>query len=222
VDGDLAHEIDAREIPADWTTGYVPLQQSKPYENRPKTESFGQGVYHLNPELQDWAFKLTKETPLLDSDRMKESRARYKDTPNARKPPFVLKGDNLASSTFWHGKLLNIWANDWVRFSTNDKGNYVTTAMEDTGTLQSLTFLAQAHKVDLNRVMLLRTASNFDSPPPGMTAADSLAQENRGDYSAFDASVEAAYRVGSKVVHELTDHWSRYENELPGKKETAK
>src|SRR5271167_1208925 len=25
VDGDLGYEIDAREIPADWTTGYVPL-----------------------------------------------------------------------------------------------------------------------------------------------------------------------------------------------------
>ena len=33
--------------------------------------------------------------------------------------------------------------------------------MEDTGTLQSLTFLANAHKVDLNRVLVLRTASNL-------------------------------------------------------------
>src|SRR5712692_6689929 len=32
VEGDLGHEIDAREIPADWKTGYVPLRKSKPYE----------------------------------------------------------------------------------------------------------------------------------------------------------------------------------------------
>src|SRR5262244_4680286 len=32
VDGDLGHEIDAREIPTDWKTGYVPLRKSKPYE----------------------------------------------------------------------------------------------------------------------------------------------------------------------------------------------
>src|ERR1035437_1078952 len=32
VDGDLAHEIDAREIPAGWKTGYVPLRRSAPYE----------------------------------------------------------------------------------------------------------------------------------------------------------------------------------------------
>ena len=32
VDGDLGHEIDAREIPAGWTTGYIPLRKKKPYE----------------------------------------------------------------------------------------------------------------------------------------------------------------------------------------------
>ncbi len=35
VDGDLAHEIDAREIPPDWTTGYVPLFASHPYRAAP-------------------------------------------------------------------------------------------------------------------------------------------------------------------------------------------
>src|SRR6202040_557754 len=28
IDGDLAYEIDAREIPADWPTGMVPLRKS--------------------------------------------------------------------------------------------------------------------------------------------------------------------------------------------------
>src|SRR5271156_3734534 len=32
VDGDLAHEIDAREIPPGWKTGYVPLGKTVPYE----------------------------------------------------------------------------------------------------------------------------------------------------------------------------------------------
>ena len=32
VEGDLGHEIDAREIPADWKTGYIPLRKKKPYE----------------------------------------------------------------------------------------------------------------------------------------------------------------------------------------------
>jgi purine nucleoside permease len=46
VDGDLAHEIDAREIPAEWKTGFVPLRKSVPYE-LPKAPDEGE-VYHLN------------------------------------------------------------------------------------------------------------------------------------------------------------------------------
>jgi purine nucleoside permease len=33
VDGDLGHEIDAREIPGGWPTGYVPFRKSAPYDN---------------------------------------------------------------------------------------------------------------------------------------------------------------------------------------------
>src|SRR5580692_11422173 len=32
IDGDIAYEIDAREIPPDWPTGMVPLRKAKPYE----------------------------------------------------------------------------------------------------------------------------------------------------------------------------------------------
>src|SRR5467141_2758048 len=32
VDGDLAHEIDAREIPADWPTGYFARNTHRPYD----------------------------------------------------------------------------------------------------------------------------------------------------------------------------------------------
>ena len=32
VDGDLGHEIDSREIPREWTTGFIPLRKSVPYE----------------------------------------------------------------------------------------------------------------------------------------------------------------------------------------------
>src|SRR5208337_1443691 len=31
IDGDLAYEIDAREIPREWSTGYVPLRKATPY-----------------------------------------------------------------------------------------------------------------------------------------------------------------------------------------------
>src|ERR1039457_6394618 len=53
VDGDLGYEIDAREIPPDWPTGYIPLRKTRPYEP-PSTPLEGQ-VYALNPTLTQWA-----------------------------------------------------------------------------------------------------------------------------------------------------------------------
>ncbi|HWZ31438.1 MAG TPA: purine nucleoside permease [Bryobacteraceae bacterium] len=207
VDGDLGHEIDAREIPPDWKTGFVPLRKSVPYE-LPKAPDEGQ-VYRLNPRLVDWAYNLTKNVKLDDNESIRAEREKF-TSPNARRPPFVLKGDTLSSSTFWHGKLLNQWATDWVNYYTEGQGSYVTSAMEDTGTLQSLTFLAKAGKVDLQRVVVLRTASNFDQPAPGRSPAESLGATRIGRYAAFLPALEAAWRVGHVVVEEIAGHWEKY------------
>jgi len=126
-----------------------------------------------------------------------------------------MKGDQLSAMTFWHGKIMNTWANQWVKYWTQDKGNYVTTAMEDTGTLQALAFLDNAGKADIDRVLVLRTASNFAMPPDSMSAAESMQQENEG-YSAFIPSLEAAWVVGSKVVNAIINNWDEYGEALPG------
>ena len=214
VDGDLAHEIDAREIPADWKTGYIPLRRSLPFEQPHRVADEGES-FHLNAALVDWAYQLTKEIKLDDTDSMRKRREQF-DQPNARRPPFVLKGDELSSMTFWHGKLMNQWANEWVKYHTDGQGNYVTTAMEDTGTLQALTFLSRSGRADRNRVLVLRTASNFDEQRPGVSAAQSLAETKIGSYSAYLPSLEAAWRVGSAVVHELAENWTRYRERPPG------
>ena len=124
-------------------------------------------------------------------------------------------GDEISSSTYWHGKILDAWAAQWVPYFTGGKGVFATTAMEDTGTLQSLQYLANAKRVDLNRVMVLRTVSNFDRQPNGMSAADSLASQRIGAYSGYLPSLEAAYTVGHAVVSELLTHWPKYEQSIP-------
>jgi purine nucleoside permease len=96
------------------------------------------------------------------------------------------------------------------------QGNFVTSAMEDTGTLQSLTWLAKAGRVDVNRVLVLRTASNFDQPPPGVTAAESLAGTKIAKYVAYIPALESAWRVGNAVVVELVTNWSKYRDTMPG------
>ncbi len=214
VDGDLSHEIDPREMPKGWSTGYIPLRKKKPYE-LPVDRSEGE-AYRLDPALVEWAYQLTKDTPLGDTPAMQKRRALYHGFAQAQRPPLVMKGDTLSSMTYWHGTYLNQWANDWVKYFSDGTGNYVTTAMEDTGTLQSLTWLARAKRADVKRVLVVRTASNFDMQWPGGDAAESLSGEKLGPgYSAYMPSLEAAHKVGSRVVRELVANWERYEKGVP-------
>ncbi len=213
VDGDLAYEVDARQIPENWTTGYVPLRKATPYE-LPAVDDFGE-VYTLNSQLTEWAFHLTREVPLQDSDSLRNSRGRYAGFPNALKPPFITRGAQLSSSTFWHGSKMNQWANAWTSYYTQGKGNYMVCAMEDSGTLQALKFLDQAGRADWKRVLVLRTVSNYDREPPGAIVAESLKAMVSGNYSAYLPALEAAEIVGDKVVRELVAHWAEREGTIP-------
>lgn len=213
VDGDIAHEIDSREAPKDWPTGYVPLRKSVPYE-QPRTDENGI-VFHLNTRLVDWAYNLTRDFKLPDTPQIRERRQSFAGAA-ARRPPFVLRGDNLSAGTFWHGKLLNAWARDWVRYQTGGKGTYAICGMEDTGTLQSLTWLGRAGLVDSTRILVLRTASNYDQQREGISAAESLAETKITKYSAFLPSLDSAYRVGEVVVRSLLSNWTAYRDTPPG------
>src|SRR4030095_11592062 len=190
ADGDLGHESDAREIPPDWKTGMVPLRKSTPYELPRETADTAE-VFRLEPGLVEWAFQLTKDVPLTESEQMKAERALYPDEVT-RRPPFVLKGDTMSAGTFWIGAKLTEWANDWVGYHTGGRGRYVTSAMEDTGTLQSLTWLSRAGRVDVRRVLVLRCGSDHDVPPPGRTAAEALARTKIGQYAAYLPALESA------------------------------
>jgi purine nucleoside permease len=213
VDGDLSHEIDAREMPPGWSTGFVPLDRTQPYEQ--PVPSGDEMVYRLNPALLRWAYALTRNTKLVDNARARARRMLYTGYPRAQAPPSVLVGADVSSSRFWAGALSDRWANDWTRYYTHGRSTYVTTAMEDAGTLHSLTALARAGRVDINRVLLLRAASDYDMQRPGEPAEHSLNSEKYGAYSAYLPALEGAYRVGSRVVHALVAGWPRYETQIP-------
>ena len=89
------------------------------------------------------------------------------------------------------------------------------TAMEETGTLQALSFLARAGCVDLRRILVLRTGSNYTMPPSGISAAESLAAMSLNRNPGYLPALEAAYFVGRKVVDELIGNWAACANANP-------
>ncbi|MBO1360806.1 purine nucleoside permease [Acetobacter sacchari] len=218
INGGLAHLIDAREIPKSWPDGFTPVMGATPTDKPtpPLHSQWGDMAYTLDPALVSWAYGLTRDVALQDTDGLRASRERYRGYAHAQKPPQVMLGDTLSSETFWIGARMNAWAERWVAYWTEGKGVFATTAEEDIGFMQALTAQARAGRVDINRVLILRTASNYDMPPPGKSAADLLAEEaHESGFSGFLPSLDAAYQVGSVVVRELAMHWDKYRDAAP-------
>jgi purine nucleoside permease len=217
VDGDLAYEIDARQIPADWSTGYVPFGRSTPYQPPPQPfDSNGvQQVFQLNASLADFAFGLTANLVLPDNANLQQIRAGYPTYPNAIKPPFVLVGDDLAADTFWTGNLLNSWAENWVSYWTHEQGSFAMSDFEDAAIGQALLFLSQVGRADKNRLLVLRGASDYAVQPQGQTPAEYLAGESSGGLSGFQEALNDLYQVGSVVVMQLSANWNSYANQVP-------
>ena len=54
--------------------------------------------------------------------------------------------------------------------------------------------------------------SNYCMPPPGQSLMTTIGDESLGT----GASLDAAYRAGSAVAHELLAHWDTYQDAAPG------
>lgn len=231
INGDLVHFIDPREMPPSWPDGFYALNKTRP-EEQPRAESGSQDdvrswppdgaridsrgtVIRMNPELVRWAFTLTKDTTLDQTDGMRAHDARYTGFPKAQARPNVGIGANLTTESFWHGARMDAWAHRWVSYQTDGRAHFATTAENDSGAMVALSALTQAGRADWNRALLLRTGSNFDRQPPGMTAEQSATSEKHAAYTAYLPALNAAYGVGERVVKTLCGKWAEYGNRIP-------
>jgi purine nucleoside permease len=220
VDGDEAREIDDRTIPPGWPYGLWPIGASRPNQLPDNPNHFGSvtdvaqlgRAYPLNQRLARWAYELTRDVALQDTEALRSARAVWKGFPQAQRPPFVLMGETLGALRYWHGEPRTRWAEDWVRLWTRGQGRFVMTNMESQTYQKEMRVFAAQGFVDADRIMVLRTASNFSEPPPGVAVTASIGEEGPGQVAAFDSN----QRVGAPVLHALLAHWDRYETTIPG------
>jgi purine nucleoside permease len=210
VDFGIQWEIDGREIPPNWHSGYLGINTKRPGDKPPldyRTEAF-----RLNARLADTAFALSRNVALADSAQAQAARAKFDYAP-ANRPPAVIQCDTLAGDTWWSGTLLGERARDWTKAMTDGNGVYCTTQQEDNATYEGLTRAARVHRVDLNRIAVLRTGSDFDRPHAGQTSADNLL-----DYAAqggFAPALENLYRAGNPLVQDIAAHWGEWREGVP-------
>jgi purine nucleoside permease len=219
VNGDELREIDDREIPAAWPYGLFAIGSLKPNTLPTDPNSFGSVesadelgmAYPLNRGLAQWAFNMTRDVAIPDTPQLARQRETWKGYPNAQRPPCVLIGETLGSVRYWHGPRRTQWARDWVKLWTHGEGTFVMTNMESQTAARIMDSFTKLGFVDLQRVMVLRTASNPSGPPPGVDPLASIGDEAPGQVAAYEAN----YRVGAPVIHELLKEWRRYEHAIP-------
>jgi purine nucleoside permease len=211
VDVGLAHEIDARELPRDWRDGIFGVGTDAPGK-KPRLE-YGTEVFRLDEALLQKALSLSHQAALEDSDDVRAYRAHYQRSP-ANEPPQVTQCDTATSDTWWTGERLGEHARRWTALLTDGEGIYCTTQEEDNATLTALTRGAQSGVVDIKRVAVLRSGSDFDRGYANQSAFDAL----RAQFAlagALRISVDNLVRAGLPLVDNIAQHWDLWRNGVP-------
>jgi purine nucleoside permease len=204
VVNDVSRYISPKDAPPSWPYGFFEIGATAPQQNIPHGKTwFRSNDYVLNPTLAQWAYEQTRGLDLGDDAKVAAFRAEFVGFPQALRPPFVLLGDTFASDYYWHGKTMTEFAEDWVRENTDGKGVFAMTEMEDAGFMQAIERLDRMHRVDMQRVMVLRTGSNYSMPAPGHTAIESVT----APYIGSPLALNAAWKCGSTVLHKILDNW---------------
>ncbi|KAG6860284.1 hypothetical protein C0993_003074, partial [Termitomyces sp. T159_Od127] len=119
------------------------------------------------------AVGFAKQATLNDTVVAQQYRANYKVNSAfaaGSEGPSVVECDTATSDNFWSGTLLSEAFENTTSLFTNGTGVYCTTQQEDNGTLESLMRAAMIGLVDFSRIIIMRTASDFDREFPGQTA----------------------------------------------------
>ncbi|KAH8652258.1 purine nucleoside permease [Xylariales sp. PMI_506] len=203
----LQYEVDAREMPDNFTTGYVAYGNSMP--NQFPTEYYGTEVMEVNEALRDLAFSFASNANLSDATAAAEYRAKYASSDlyaAGAAAPGVVKCDTATSDVYFTGNLLSeAFENTTMIWTNQTEMTYCMTAQEDSAVLQSLMRAALAGLVDFSRAILVRTASDFDRPPPDVSAYQHFFVNSQG---GFEIAVENIYNAGIEIVKGILGSWN--------------
>lgn len=202
-------ELDAREVPKSWPSGYLGINTRSPGEKPPL--DYGAEVFQLDGALQRRAYALSKGARLADSPAAKLARAAYPAPAN--RPPSVLMCDTMSGDTWFSGTKLGERAEAWTRILTDGKGRYCTTQQEDNAVYEALKRADAAGLVDVRRVADLRAGSDFDRPAPGGSDVENLLDYQK--QGGFVPALQNLVRAGTPLVNEIVKNWGAWKSGAP-------
>ncbi|OAP64641.1 hypothetical protein AYL99_00613 [Fonsecaea erecta] len=202
----LQYEFDIRDIPSNFTTGYIPFGVDAP-DDYPAT-IYGTEVFEVNEALRDVAISLASGAKLNDSTASQDYRAKYAAESiyaAGAKGPSVVGCDVATSDVYYSGTHLSEAFENTTTIWTNGSGVYCTTAQEDNASLEAIMRAAATNLTDFSRVIVMRTASDFDRPPPSISQIQNLLYVDQG---GFEPAIQNIYLAGVRVVEGILDGWN--------------
>ncbi|KAI2616162.1 NUP-domain-containing protein [Hypomontagnella submonticulosa] len=203
----LQYEIDAREMPANFSTGYLPYGAYMPYEY--PSVIYGTEVMEVNENLRDAAAELATRAQLVTSTDTTDYCEYYRQGGETYAPatagPSVIKCDAATSDVYYSGTLLSEAFENTTKSWTNQSAlTYCVSAQEDSAVLQALMRAAVSGLVDFSRAIVMRTGSDFDRPPPSIGAFQHL---RLLDLNGFEISIQNLYLAGLEIVKGVITDW---------------
>ncbi|EOO00723.1 putative purine nucleoside protein [Phaeoacremonium minimum UCRPA7] len=201
----LQYEFDAREMPENFTTGYLAYGTYYPTEY--PTTIYGTEVFEVNEALREIAYGYAVKATLSDNDEAAVYRAKYAPVSMysaATTAPSVIKCDSATSDVYYSGTLLSEAFENTTTIWTNGTGEYCMTAQEDNATLEVMVRMAIEGLVDFSRIIVMRTGSDFDRPPPGVSAFDHL---RLSDQNGFGIAIDNIYNAGVEIIKGILKNW---------------
>lgn len=201
----LQYQIDSREIPANWTYGYVNFKTSQP--NVYPATVYGTEIFELNENLMNRAMHLASNVTLQNGTTGNVSfRQRYNASMAAYGAPKLVACDTATSDVYWSGEILEHAMSDFVTTISNKTATYCSTQQEDNASLESFLRAAKHGLVDYNRIVLTRGISDFDRAPNGLNATEFFFG-GKNLQGGATATFTNLYLAGLPFVQDVVANW---------------
>lgn len=205
----LEYEVDAREMPSNWTTGYFPFgtDDSSEYPEN----IYGTEIFQLNGNLRDRAIALAKNVKLDNGTKAnREFRETYDYAP-ANSTPKVIPCDSLTSDSYWFGQDFDETFGNYTKLITNGTAKYCGTQQEDSAVMTAFVRAGRYALVDFSRIVVLRTCSDF-------TYSDDFTGRNTTYFfddvkqGGISSSLNNLVLASKPFIKDVLNHFEKYNN----------
>lgn len=187
-----------------WTSGYWAYGTDNAWEYPGNV--YGTEVFEVNEKLRDKAAELAETADLNNGTEGNAAFRKLYEFEAAKGLPSVVKCDSLTSDNYFTGNVLGDYFGFYAKMMTNGSATYCSTAQEDNASLEAFTRLDKYGLVDFNRVVVMRTISDFSRPPPSK-ANDTVGWFNDPQDGGSSAAFANLVIAGMPFVKDVLENW---------------